>query len=213
MTNPFETANNAATFLIYSTLVGGAVFAISKHDDISVLALIETNLDAFFLFIFIALFNLKTYFDDHKYFTEPYQADALWERGVGIVLAFLSWIFLAIAGAIIYRPESSAQLLGFAIGTSTAWIVVHIVEIIKHNERPPREQFTKLMREKWFAINLVYLLLIGLYINYPFSITAGPRWPYTLTMLFVLCYDMATSNMLRGVMSKRRVTQNQGKTR
>ncbi len=213
MSNPFETANNAATFLIYSTLVGGAVFAISKHDDISVLELIRTNMDAFFLFIFIALFNLKTYFDDHKYFTEPYQADALWERGVGIVLAFLSWIFLAVAGAIIYRPESSAQLLGLAIITSTAWIAVHIIEMIRHKERPAKERLTKLMREKWFAINLVYLFLIGLYINYPFGITPGPHWPYTFAMLLVLSYDMATSNMLRGIMNKRRVSQNQGKTR
>lgn len=201
--NLYQQANSGFTFTIYAALVSGAVAAVVSSKETSALIYIEKNIDAVLLFTFIALFNMKTYFDDHKHFGELYQRDELWERDVGISLALLSWLFMAISAALISSPRNSAIFLVIGIFVSSLWILVHLIELKRAKGRPQSQKVIRGLRNNWFFMNVVYFMILILYISLPNINGVDVKVIYMLAITLFLIYDMATSEMTKGVLPKR----------
>jgi hypothetical protein len=194
--NLYQIFNNTATFFIYAALVGGAVKALSD-EELDVWSLFTIHLDGLLLFLFIALFNIKSTLDDYKYFGESFIKDEVWERNIGLVLAIFHWLFMALAAALVYDPKRCAELLFVSLVFSTIWICFHLIEIWHYKERPKSQKLISLMRQKWFFINIVYLMLLSLYF-----LNIGKDYMlyvYTSTLFLTLIIDVATSDTFKDI--------------
>lgn len=189
--NIFQSINIGATFLVIGALLAGVGLHLRTIEG-SPVSFLLANYHIVLVFLFILLFKLKTAFDDHKHFGEPHQFDSTL-RYIGIILALLSWVVLGWAGYSVATPVRSSELIGISLIVSTAWVAVHIFEILIDKERRNKEIVISLIREKWVIINLIYLLCIITYLGW-LSPVFPPEGSLALwALLGVLLYDLVTS--------------------
>lgn len=162
--NLFQAANGAATFLIFSALVAGMArhFEAAKAEPFEEIA---AHREMLLLGLFIVVFRIKTLIDDHRHFAEVVQ-DKLMARYIGFILAAGSWIFWGFAAYLLPYTIRSAKMMGTSLLISTAWIVVHVYEIMIDRERRNKEVITSLMREKWVMINLFYMTCLVAFVGW-----------------------------------------------
>lgn len=189
--NIYQGANAAATFLILSAIVAG----MANHFHTAAASPIELLVaqpEVALLGLFLIVFRIKTLLDDHKYFAEPYQ-DKSALRYFGFVLAVVFWVFLGIAGYLLPFTIRSSEILAASILVSTLWAVTHIIEINLDKGRRNSELVTCLMREKWIAINVLYMLLLVAHVGWFRPIVAEGSIGPLLLLLAVLVFDVFTS--------------------
>lgn len=189
--NMFQRINITASFLVMGALIAAFAQAASSikgtiHEHLS------GSENILLLALFIFLFKVKTMFDDHQHFGEPYQGrDGF--RHVGFLLALFSWFFWGLAAYLVFQAEKAAELMIFSIGISTLWVVVHLVEIVVDKERRNSEMVISLMREKWVGINIGYILLLGVYLGWLSPLIAGGQYFSLVALLVLLAWDYLTS--------------------
>jgi len=151
------------------------------------------------LLTFLVVFRIKTWFDDHRHFGEPDQ-DASWLRYAGFILAIFSWIFWGLAAYLIWSTVVSSEMMLTSVVVSTAWIAVHVLEILFDRRRHNKEIFTLLTREKWVLINMGYAFCLLLHVGIleP-AIESGAAMPL-VAMLALLLFDIMTSRSFRGIL-------------
>ena len=195
--NLFQGANSAATFLILSALVAGLAKTLgaAQQDPFQYLF---GHPEFLYLGLFILIFRVKTFLDDHRHFAEPVQ-DKTAFRYAGFILAIISWFFWGLAAYLLSTPEWASELMAASLLVSTMWIAVHVVEIFVDPERRNTEAFTAVIREKWVFLNCGYILCLIAYVGafHP-VIDAGDPKPL-VALLALLLLDILTSRSFRGI--------------
>lgn len=193
--NIFQAANAAATFLILGALVPG----LARHleaIDLTPLDYLSRNPSIIYLGLFIVIFRIKTLLDDHKHFGEEYQGKTVY-RYIGFILAILSWLFWGFAAYVLTYTMRSSELMAVSISISTLWIVAHVIEILTDKSRREKEILTSLMREKWVAINILYILCLYAHVgSFRPLIIPGSPGPL-MVLLAILALDILTSRSFR----------------
>jgi hypothetical protein len=169
--------------------VNRVISDLKPEDSLAAAAL--KNLVPILLGVFIILFRIKTMFDDHQHFSEERQKKG-GLRHVGFILALFSWLFWVIAAYLVFAPARAAELMVISITISTAWIAVHLIELIV-DKRRTQEIATALMREKWVLFNAGYIITLGVFIGWVKPVVP-PQTISTLVVLFILfVFDYLTS--------------------
>ncbi len=197
--NLFQAANGAATFLILSALVA----SLAKNLDSFQGSLLEypiTHITIVYLGLFIVIFRIKTFLDDHRHFAEPYQ-DKTNLRYVGFVLAILSWLLWGIAAYLLPSTLRASELMATSIMISTLWVVVHVFEIFFDSERRRKEGVISLIRHRWVFINVGYMLCLVAYVGWFRPVVDPGASAPLLVLLGLLLYDVFTSRSFRGVVN------------
>jgi hypothetical protein len=197
--NLFQAANGAATFLILSALVAGLAKRFNEIEDDPIKYLLAHK-EIIYLGLFIVIFRIKTFLDDHRHFAELYQ-DKNAFRYVGFILAILSWLFWGLAAYLLNSTDRASELMATSILISTLWIAVHVIEILIDKDRRNREVLTSVMREKWVLINVGYMLCLVGYLGWfrPIIERRDPR--ALLALLLLLAFDVLTSRSFHGVIA------------
>ena len=197
--NLFQAANGAATFLILSALVASLAKNLDNFQG-SLLEYLIKHLAIVYLGLFMVIFRIKTFLDDHRHFAEAHQ-DKTSFRYVGFVLAILSWLLWGIAAYLLPSTLRASELMATSIMISTLWVVVHVIEILVNPERRNKEAFISLMRQYWVLINVGYMLCLVAHVGWfrPL-IDPGASTPL-LVLLGLLLYDVFTSRSFRGVVN------------
>ncbi len=191
--NIFQRLNAGATFCIISSLIAGLVVSLSGNSE-SVIKFFWDNREISLVCIFILFFRIKLQFDDHKHFGESSQGKNKY-RWWGLFIAFLSWIFMALAGYFVHTPEKASELLFLSILISTAWIGVHLLEISKDPEKKVKDEAIAVMREKWVILNVVYMFCLVSYLGF-LSPVIIPKSVYFLVAIVVfLVFDIITARL------------------
>jgi len=198
--NLFQAANGAATFLILSALVAG----LAKHFD-----KIEGSLGKYiwghrpllYLALFIVLFRIKTFLDDHRHFAESYQDQTVF-RYIGFILAILSWVFWGLAAYLLPATSRAAELMAISILISTLWVGVHVIEILVDSERRSKEAVISVMREKWVLVNIGYVLCLVAYLGWFRPLVAEEEPGALLILLALLAFDILTSRSFRNIITQ-----------
>jgi hypothetical protein len=195
--NLFQAANGAATFLILSALVAGMAKHLESTKGSPDLDLLN-HPNVICLGAFLVIFRIKIFLDDHRHFGEFVQ-DKNWYRYAGFALAVVSWFFWALAAYLLTSTERASELLATSIMILTAWIAIHVIEILRDPDpaRGIREVATSLKRQDWVLFNVAYILCLVTHAGWFIPvIPPGQTWP--LLLLFVpLALDMRTSDSFR----------------
>jgi len=160
MMNPLQAINSAASFAIFSALIAGLVRMFDVDDDILWSSVVH-NFDAFLLAVFIVLFRIKMHFDDHRYFATA-DLDIGHFQYMGVVLAILVWIEMAVSAGTVDRPKVSAWFLLISLLTSSIWIFTHFAQLVSLQNDDSRP--TILQRLSWATFNMIYCMALGSYI-------------------------------------------------
>jgi hypothetical protein len=132
--------------------------------------------------IFFIFLRLKMFLDDHVYFESKATFDSGHFR-IGIVLAILSWVLMAVAAFHITSLHSSAFLLLLALAVSTLWVVADALRTGAY-----REQYF------WIAGNALYMA--GLAFLLWWSPTNDRSIDWRTVMIFVLLGVLLTDWIL-----------------
>ena len=192
--NLFQAANAAATFLILSALVPG----LARHFEGiqgSPLNYLLNNPKIIYLGLFVVIFRIKTLLDDHKYF-EQFKVMTVF-RYIGFILAVLSWLLWGTAAYMLPFTLRASELMATSILISTLWIAVHVIEILVDKSRREKEIHISLMREKWIAINVLYMLCLVAHVGWFRPLIAPGSSGPLLLLLAVLAFDVMTSRSFR----------------
>lgn len=195
--NLFQAVNGAATFFILSALVAGLAKHLTDLPD-SPLAYFAAHKSILWLGLFMIVFRVKTMLDDHKHFAEPQQGTNAF-RYAGFVLALLSWIFWAIAAYLLPDTRRASELMAASILVSTLWLAVHVTEIMLDPERRNAEVLVSVMREKWVAINVGYMLCLVAHVGWFEPLVKAGEVKALWVLLFALALDVLTARSFRGV--------------
>jgi len=191
--NIFQRLNAGATFCIISSLIAGLVVPLSSNNDL-VIKFFWDNSEISLLSIFILFFRIKIQFDDHKHFGESSQGKNKY-RWWGLFIAFLSWVFMTLAGYFIHSPEKASELLFLSILISTAWISVHLVEISKDPEKKVKDEAIAVMREKWVLLNVVYMFCLVSYLGFLSPVIAPNSVHFLVAVVVFLVFDIFTARL------------------
>ena len=166
--------------------------AISElRPEVSLLDAASKNAVPLLVALFIILFRIKTMLDDHQHLSEERQKKG-GLRHIGFLMALFSWLFWVLAAYLVFTPSRAAQLMIISIAISTAWIAVHLIELIV-DKRRTQEIATSLLREKWVLFNVAYIVTLGVFIGWIDPVVA-PRTVWSLAALFMFfAFDYVTS--------------------
>lgn len=192
--NLFQSANVGATFMILGALVAGLAKFFDNLPTPPIDYLLA-NKQVLYLGLFIVLFRVKTFIDDHKHFQEPLQGKNAF-RYIGFMLAIISWVFWGMAAYLLVNTQRSSEIMATSILISTLWISVHVIEILVDKERRNKEILTSLIREKWVLINIFYMLLLVAHTGWFLPVIQPGPMPLLL-LLGLLLLDVITSRSLR----------------
>jgi hypothetical protein len=195
--NMFQRINITASLAVVGALGVGLYAGISKLEaDKSLFQAAAEYKHALLLSLFIILFKMKTMFDDHQHFGEEHQKKGGF-RHIGFLLAMFSWLFWVFGAYAVLTPFRASELMIISIAISTAWIAVHIIEILL-DKRRKEELITSLLREKWVLINIGYILILGTYLGWLVPIILkGNIWAI-VTLLVLLFFDYISSESWPG---------------
>ena len=191
--------NNAASFAIFGAVTAGLARLLNGADIVDY-SFIINNVDSIFLAFFIVSFRIKMHLDDYKYFKE-FDADRNRLKYVGLLLAVITWIMMALSGFTIDHPHASSALLAVSFAISTIWIAVHLLEIASSRERRIAEKFIITLRNKWVIINSLYIITLLLYSAgasvmvalYGKSFVIS-QWVFIAIMIFIVIIDNLISD-------------------
>jgi hypothetical protein len=196
--NMFQSANGAATFLILSAIVGGLAKRFDGMED-DPFTYLYSHLAIIYLGLFLVVFRVKMFLDDHRHFGEQFQ-DKVKYRYVGFVLAVLSWLFWGLAAYLLTNPLRSSELMAAAILISTLWVGVHLIEIATDSSRRNLETLVSLIREKWILINIGYVLCLGAFLGWFRPVIAKGDLKPLYVLLLSLTFDVVTSRSFTGIL-------------
>lgn len=190
--NLFQRINITASLAVLGAAGVAYYTAIaSAPSDQSLSRLAQEQTIPLLLTGFVLLFKVKTMLDDHQHFGEERQKQGGW-RHVGFLFAIVSWFFWILAAYFLFTPSRSAELMIASVAISTAWIAVHIIELLVEGKRG-KELAVALMREKWVLFNVGYILCLatfnGLLAPVVQASTAGPL----IVLLILLLTDYVSS--------------------
>jgi len=189
--NIFQRINLTASFLVLGALIGAFSKAILNING-PIFSHLMQRLDILLLAGFVFVFKVKTMFDDHQHLGESQQEKGGF-RHAGFLLALVSWVFWALAAYLIFSPEKAAELMLVSISVSTAWIAVHLIEVLLDKKRRAEELTVSLMREKWVIINIGYILLLGSYLGWLDPIVPKGNHTVLYALFGLLIFDYLTS--------------------
>lgn len=190
--NLFQRVNIAASLAVVAAAgVAYATAIAGSTQNQSLVTFLTGQAHPILLTVFVLLFKIKTMLDDHQHFGEPRQQRGGY-RHVGFLFAIFSWFFWILAAYFLFAPLRAAELMIFSIAISTAWIAVHIIELINEKKRGA-ELAVALMREKWVLFNVGYILCLGVFLGWIEPVVnASSYWPL-VALLVLLATDYLSS--------------------
>ena len=190
--NLFQRVNITASLAVLGAVGVAYADAIAKMKaDQSLLAASREQLTPLLLTLFVLLFKVKTMLDDHQHFGEERQQRGGY-RHLGFVLALFSWLFWILAAYFLFVPVRASELMIISIAISTAWIAVHIIELIREKKRGV-ELAVSLMREKWVLFNVGYIICLGVFLGWIEPVVPTSSLLPLIVLLVLLAADYLSS--------------------